>query len=124
MSAVKLSDFQFSFDASCVGHIPLRVFPEPQSRLAEVVEVVKPEVIESQSLVELYNQLLGPRDAERRITEKTIRDNKSVLRRFQNWSEQSEKFAVIWSTSRQLSPSSLCAGRGRGENDDSKLSPA
>lgn len=91
MSAV-LSEFQFTFDAGCVGQTPLRVFPEPQSK---VIEAAKPEVIESRSLVDLYDALLGARDAERRIAEKTIRDNRSVLRRFQNWSEQSEKFSGI-----------------------------
>ena len=36
MSAI-LSEFQFTFDAGCVGQMPLRVFPESQIRVAEEV---------------------------------------------------------------------------------------
>ena len=82
MSVVKLSDFQFSFDASCIGQIPLKVFQEPQT---PVVQVVKPEVIESRSLVDLYDELLSASDRERRVSGKTIRDNRSAIDKFETW---------------------------------------
>jgi hypothetical protein len=81
MSAV-LSDFQFTFDACCVGQIPLRVFPEPQS---SVIEAAKPEVIESRSLVDLYDELLAASDKEKRVSVKTIRDNRAALHKFEAW---------------------------------------
>ena len=62
MSAI-LSDFHFTFDAGCVGQIPLRLFPEPQSR---VIEAVKPEVIDCRSLVDLYDEFLK-REKHRRF---------------------------------------------------------
>lgn len=43
---------------------------------------------QSQSLVELYDELLSVRDKERRVSEKTIRDNHSVLVKFQKWSRE------------------------------------
>lgn len=82
MSAVQLSDFQFSFDTGPVIQMPFRVFPEPQSR---VTEAAKPEVIESRSLVDLYDELLSATDKERRVSVKTIRDNRSVLDKFEAW---------------------------------------
>lgn len=82
MSAVSLSDFQFSFDAGPVNQMPLRVFPEPQT---PVVEAVKPEVIESRSLVDLYDELLSAVDKEKRVSVKTIRDNRSALDKFETW---------------------------------------
>ncbi len=69
MSAI-LSDFHFTFDAGCVGQMPLRVFPEPQSR---VIEAAKPEVIESRSLVDLYDQLFAASDRLLRVICKTKR---------------------------------------------------
>jgi hypothetical protein len=81
MSAV-LSDFQFTFDACCVGQIPLRVFPEPQS---SVIKAAKPEVIESRSLVDLYDELLAASDKEKRVSVKTIRDNRAALHKFEAW---------------------------------------
>jgi hypothetical protein len=81
MSAI-LNDFQFTFDACCAGQIPLRVFPEPQSRF---VEAAKPEVIESRSLVDLYDELLSASDKERRVSVKTIRDNRAALDKFETW---------------------------------------
>jgi hypothetical protein len=81
MSAV-LSEFQFTFDAGCVSEIPLRLFPEPQSR---VIEAAKPEVIESRSLVDLYDELLSGIDKERRVSVKTIRDNRAALDKFETW---------------------------------------
>lgn len=82
MSAVQLSDFQFSFDAGPVNQMPLRVFPEPQT---PGIEVVKPEVIESRSLVDLYNELLSAVDKEKRVSVKTIRDNRSAIDKFETW---------------------------------------
>jgi len=81
MSAV-LSDFQFTFDACCVGQIPLRVFPEPQS---SVIEAAKPEVIDCRSLVDLYDELLAASDKEKRVSVKTIRDNRAALHKFEAW---------------------------------------
>lgn len=82
MSAVQLSDFQFSFDTGPVIQMPLRVFPEPQSK---VIEAAKPEVIESRSLVDLYDELLSATDKERRVSVKTIRDNRSAIDKFETW---------------------------------------
>ncbi len=82
MSAVQLSDFQFTFDAGCGGQIPLRVFPEPQIRVAESV---KPEVVDSRSLADLYDELLSAVDKEKRVSVKTIRDNRSALDKFETW---------------------------------------
>jgi hypothetical protein len=81
MSAV-LSEFHFTFDAGCVGQIPLRVFPEPQNR---VIEAARPEVIESRSLVDLYDALLSATDKEKRVSVKTIRDNRSAIDKFETW---------------------------------------
>jgi hypothetical protein len=81
MSAI-LSDFHFTFDAGCVGQMPLRVFSEPQSR---VIEAAKPEVIESRSLVDLYDELLSATDKEKRVSVKTIRDNRSAIEKFETW---------------------------------------
>jgi hypothetical protein len=81
MSAI-LSDFHFTFDAACVAQMPLRVFAEPQS---SVIEAAKPEVIESRSLVDLYDELLSASDKERRVSIKTIRDNRSALDKFETW---------------------------------------
>jgi hypothetical protein len=84
MSAV-LSDFHFTFDASCAGQMPFRVFSEPQSKVIEVVEVVKPEVVDNRSLVDLYNELLAASDKEKRVSVKTIQDNRSALDKFETW---------------------------------------
>lgn len=46
---------------------------------------------EGRGLVDLYKDLLSARDAERRVSDKTIRDNLSVLRRFQTWSDTAGK---------------------------------
>ena len=81
MSAV-LSEFHFTFDAGCVGQIPLRVFPEPQNR---VIEAARPEVIESRSLVDLYDALLSATDKEKRVSVKTIKDNRSAIGKFETW---------------------------------------
>lgn len=81
MSAV-LSEFHFTFDAGCVGQIPLRVFPEPQNR---VIEAAKPEVLECRSLVDLYDELLSAVDKEKRVSVKTIRDNRSAIGKFETW---------------------------------------
>ena len=81
MSAV-LSEFHFTFDAGCVGQIPLRVFLEPQNR---VIDAARPEVIESRSLVDLYDELLSATDKEKRVSVKTIRDNRSAIDKFETW---------------------------------------
>jgi hypothetical protein len=75
-------DFQFSFDAGQSGEVPLRVFREP-----DVVPVppVEARQVESRSLVELYDALLSDSDKERRVSVKTIRDNRSALTRFEAW---------------------------------------
>jgi hypothetical protein len=82
MSAVQLSDFQFCFDTGPGDQVPLKVFQEPK---ATVVEVVKPEVIESRSLVDLYDELLSGIDKEKRVSVKTIRDNRAALDKFETW---------------------------------------
>jgi hypothetical protein len=81
MSAI-LSDFHFTFDAACVAQMPLRVFAEPQS---SVIQAVKPEVIDSRSLVDLYDELLSASDKEKRVSMKTIRDNRAALDKFEVW---------------------------------------
>jgi len=91
MSAVKLSDLQFTFDAGCVEQIPLRVFPEPQS---PVVEVAKPEVIDSRSLADLYDELLTEIDKEKRVSIKTIRDNKSAIDKFEDWGRSQHRIVA------------------------------
>jgi hypothetical protein len=82
MSAVSVFDFQFSFDAGQSGEVPLRLFRGP-----EVVPVppVEARQSESRSLVELYDALLCESDRERRVSVKTIRDNRSALQRFETW---------------------------------------
>lgn len=81
MSAI-LSDFHFTFDASCVGQTLLRVFPDSQGK---VIEAAKPEVVESRSLVDLYDELLSAVDKEKRVSVKTIRDNRSAIGKFETW---------------------------------------
>ena len=81
MSAI-LSDFHFTFDASCVGQTLLRVFPDSQGK---VIEAAKPEVIDSRSLVDLYEELLSATDKEKRVSVKTIRDNRSAIDKFETW---------------------------------------
>jgi len=81
MSAI-LSDFHFTFDAACVAQMPLRVFAEPQS---SVIQAVKPEVIDSRSLVDLYDELLAASDKEKRVSVKTVRDNRAALDKFEAW---------------------------------------
>ena len=55
----------------------------------EVIEVVEEkkslEVRETRSLSEIYESLLSSRDQERQLSRKTIKDNYSVLRRFEEW---------------------------------------
>lgn len=70
----------------------LKVYEEPESEKdqeqpAEVehAEPVAKLVHESRSLVDLYKDLLSERDKERRVSVKTIRDNHSVLNRFERW---------------------------------------
>jgi hypothetical protein len=82
MSAVQLSDFQFSFDTGPGDQVPLKVFQEPQP---QAVEVVKPEVVECRSLADLYSELLAEIDKEKRVSIKTIRDNRSALVKFEAW---------------------------------------
>lgn len=82
MSAVQLSEFQFTFDAGCVGEMPLRLFSEPQRK---VFKAAKPEVVESRSLVDLYDELLSAVDKEKRVSVKTIRDNRSAIDKFETW---------------------------------------
>ena len=81
MSAI-LSDFHFTFDASCVGQTLLRVFPDSQGK---VIEAAKPEVLECRSLVDLYDELLSAVDKEKRVSVKTIRDNRSAIDKFETW---------------------------------------
>jgi hypothetical protein len=87
MAAV-LSDFHFTFDAACVAQMPLRVFPEPQSR---VIEAVKPEVIDCRSLVDLYDELLAASDKEKRVSVKTVRDNRAALDKFEAWGKSQHR---------------------------------
>jgi hypothetical protein len=82
MSAVQLSDFQFCFDTGSTNPVPLKVFQEPQVQAAEVV---KPEVVEARSLVDLYDELLSASDLEKRVSIKTIRDNRAALDKFEAW---------------------------------------
>jgi hypothetical protein len=82
MSAVQLSDFQFCFDTGSTNPVPLKVFQEPQVQAAEVV---KPEVVEARSLVDLYDELLSASDKEKRVSMKTIRDNRAALDKFEVW---------------------------------------
>lgn len=43
----------------------------------------------NRNLAELLDELLGPRDDERRVADKTRKDNRSILNRFQAWLEAS-----------------------------------
>lgn len=66
----------------------LKVYEEPQGVPEPApMQAMVSTVPEVRSLVDLYQDLLSNRDAERRVSEKTIRDNLSVLKRFQAWSE-------------------------------------
>lgn len=82
MSAVLLSDYQFCFDTGCIGEMSLEVLPETQRRVAEVS---KPVLIDCRSLVDLYDELLSATDKEKRVSTKTIRDNRSVIDKFEAW---------------------------------------
>jgi hypothetical protein len=75
-------DVQFSFDAGQSGEVPLRVFREPEVVPAPTVET-RPG--DCRSLVDLYDVLLSNSDQERRVSVKTIRDNRSALQRFETW---------------------------------------
>ena len=87
MSAVSVFDFQFSFDAGQSGQsgqsgsVPLRVFQGPPEIPATTVS----QDPEPRSLVELHDQLLTEADRERRVSVKTISDNRSALRKFEAW---------------------------------------
>ena len=87
MSAI-LSDFHFTFDASCVGQTLLRVFPDSQGK---VIEAAKPEVLECRSLVDLYDELLSAIDKEKRVSVKTIRDNRSAIDKFETWGKSQHR---------------------------------
>lgn len=90
MSAVLLSEYQFCFDTGFVGQIPLRVFQEPRNRVAEafeMIEAAKPDLVDCRSLVDLYDELLSATDKERRVSLKTIRDNRSALDKFEIWGQ-------------------------------------
>ena len=78
MSAV-LSEFQFTFDASCIDQVAFKVFPESLTRVA------KPDIVKCRSLVDIYDELLSSLDIEKRVSAKTIRDNRSMLEKFQSW---------------------------------------
>lgn len=56
--------------------------PEPAAEPAKTT-------IDSRGLVEIYQQLLSDRDQERKVSAKTIRDNHSVLRKFERWAADS-----------------------------------
>jgi len=91
--------------------------PEPtadsaESPLVPVSKATEPtEPIEEQrTLVELYQELLSERDKERRVSVKTIRDNKSVLNRFQQWAEKSDCFAGISPPIRLLEAKGILRG--------------
>jgi hypothetical protein len=75
-------DFQFSFDAGQSSEVPLKVFWEPDGVPVPPVQAGK---VESRSLVELYDALLSDSDKEKRVSVKTIRDNRSALQRFESW---------------------------------------
>jgi hypothetical protein len=75
-------DFQFSFDASQSGEVPLKLFLGP-----EVVPVPPEKIrqVDCRTLVELYDALLSNSDQEKRVSVKTIKDTKSSLQRFETW---------------------------------------
>jgi hypothetical protein len=79
MSAVQLSEWQFTFDAGPVGNVPLKVF-----RQHEAVEP-EPVVGDLRSLVELHDELLSAIDREKRVEMKTIRDNRAAIDKFEAW---------------------------------------
>lgn len=70
----------------------LKVFAGGQDS-ADVIEfnpppkIVQPEQtkVDSKTLVSLYEELLSVRDQERKVSAKTIRDNHSVLKKFEQW---------------------------------------
>ena len=65
-------DFQFSFDASQSGEVPLKLFLGP-----EVVQVPPAKIrqVDCRTLVELYDALLSNSDHEKRVSVKTIKDS-------------------------------------------------
>jgi len=77
-----LSDFHFTFDAGCVDQISLTVFPEPQ---INVIQDSNPQLSDCRSLVDIYDELLSSSDSEKRVSVKTIRDNRAALDKFENW---------------------------------------
>jgi hypothetical protein len=91
MSAVQLSDFQFCFDTGSANPVPLKVFQEPQVQAAEIVQ---PEVIDSRSLADLYDELLAEIDKEKRVSIKTIRDNRSALDKFEDWGRSQHRIVA------------------------------
>lgn len=85
--------------------------PEPTVDLTEspLVPVMEGDE-DPRTLVELYQDLLSERDKERRVSVKTIRDNKSVLNRFQRWAEKSDCFAGIQPPIRLLEAKGILRG--------------
>jgi hypothetical protein len=82
MSAVMLGDFCFTFDAGCSGQTSLVVFSEPMGRVAESQKL---ELVDCRSLVDLYDELLSVSDKEKRVSVKTVRDNRAALDKFEAW---------------------------------------
>ena len=66
----------------------LKVYEEPEPEEEKPVEPVKQD---PRPLVKLYEDLLSERDKERKVSVKTIRDNHSVLNRFERWAIESGK---------------------------------
>ena len=82
----------------------LKVFEESREPVVDLVGFkpeAKPEPVieqpatDSRTLVELYEVLLSDRDKERKVSVKTVRDNHSVLTRFQRWADDSGKSAGL-----------------------------
>jgi hypothetical protein len=75
-------DFQFSFDAGQSSEVPLKLFRQPEVQPASTVVTRHGDC---RSLVELYDALLAESDREKRVSVKTVKDNRSALRRFETW---------------------------------------
>lgn len=70
---------------------PLKIYPESNLVEENREESSTTLKMESRDLVLLYSDLLSIRDAERKVSDKTIRDNLSVLKRFQAWCDDTGK---------------------------------
>ena len=106
-------EFSFLIDVTANNQVPI-VFPlsstvgpeqaepiiaivpaEPEPPVVSVTEATVITGTEHVSLVTLYNQMLGPRDREKRVRPATIRGHITSLRRFETWAASHEKYKDV-----------------------------